>query len=157
MDIEWPQTSVVCYNHSAEVLPWVVRSFPMATNSNHRNFDGLKQSKLILFLSWSSRVWNQLHWAETKISAGLHSLLNSQGKCFSLPFPASRALFLGSWPPFASSKHIESSNLSPLLKTSPLLLSLFQLTFLPPSHEDPCDYTGPTAKPGWSLIPRPLT
>jgi hypothetical protein len=48
--------------------------FPMAAVTNSFKFSGLKSYSFIFLQFWKSKVWNQFHWNQIKVSAGLWSL-----------------------------------------------------------------------------------
>lgn len=55
---------------------------PTAAVTNYHRLSGLKSHKCmaLAFLSWRPEVWNGSHWANIKVSAGLHFFLEAPGE-----------------------------------------------------------------------------
>lgn len=79
-------------------------------------------------------VWGQYQWTKSKVFVGLCFIWRSQGRLHFLVFSSFWKLlaFLGSW--------------TRIIPTSASAIRSPSRTFTlqPPSHKDPCDYTGPT-------------
>lgn len=99
----------------------------------------LKTAHIYSLQFWRPEAWNLSHWAKAKISAG-RFLLEAPGEN---PFPWIFQLLEMAHIPWlmALFLYLQSTFLQVLLLLCHLLLLLF---ILPPSFENPCDYTGST-------------
>ena len=106
----------------------------MTSKTNDHKRSGLKQrTHLFSFnlILWRSEAWNQFHWCKIKVSAGLTPSRDFRGKLLSFPFPASRVVFLGSWP------------LPPASKSATKRFQIITtLAVLPPSYKHSCVVLG---------------
>lgn len=110
-----------------------------AAETKYHKLSGFMPPRCILFMSWSSGVWNQFTGVKSRGWQG-GVLLAAPGDAVSLPVSASCGCLGISWlvAPLPSSEHITPVSASDILSLSlPLTLRL-------PSHNDSCDDTKPT-------------
>ena len=111
---------------------WVLDSFPITTTTNSQKLHVIKRHKFLLVQSWRLRVQN--HFAELQSECGQEwLLLEAQGgRLFLCLFQLLEDACIP-WLMTASSHHHNLLLLLPSLLLPPL-------TFLAPTHKDPCDY-----------------
>lgn len=138
-------SALLCVTHSgmqADRLPnlehcrcWDrVYWFPIAAVTSYHKLKCLKTMQIYCLPVMKVTVWNGSHWAKVKVSAGLSGRI-----CFP-PFPASGGC-LCAFLHFHSQKWNTFNSLCCLCS---IVTSSSALPLLPPSCEDPCDYSGPT-------------
>ena len=116
----------------------------------------LKQRKFIMSPFWRSKLGNELHWAEIKVSAGLHSFLEALREGESIPPHFQLLEAAGNHWQHSQQWQVESFSygnnpLSSSVITSPSL-TLTWLLSLSSTFKDPCDSRGLHRKIRYNLL-----